>query len=756
MRLNRKHSILFLMPGNILDHVNEINGNQFGDYDAYERLELIGTGGFSSVYKVRRKSDGDLFAMKVPKDIDFVDSEATISGGEFDDFKREAEVWARLSFDAQGEVVQLVDYNIVPFPWIVMELADKSFDACIKDRSAKVSDVLEMLHSLERIHSCRVIHRDIKPANILYVDGRWKFSDFGLSRSIKNKLVSGQIKGTPEYMAPEQISKKMFGEHDSRTDLWQMSMVFYNVLTDHKPYDSDDLFELGQEIMNDGPDLSVVDNRYYSVLSKAFNPCKEDRYQTAQELLSALNMCSGPVNNATIKSYLDLVTDLTGTLDHSNKNNFKFALLNDYSVSDKELFEAIKEYADNQESHALYDLSLCYECAIGIEQDYRKALEYCMKAANLDNDEACFHLGYVLYQKKLLSNKDALSYAKKAVALNNKYAAAGVAMFYLSGDGVKQSYREGARWLDIGVERRDPTASKMLAYFYLQGYGVPKDINKSLDLFKKADECGDKGAASILACLYFNDKYTRHSHSESLIWARKSADYGYGQSMLILGLLYAFGDGVAHSASESKYWLQKYSEIDTSGVAQTAMSMTDQIENFPPTIRDEFIKNNLMNLFNSLGLSFSYLPFPPPSDSNDLNIVVDKTQDRINERRNTILYDSNGSKYMGDVVRGKPDGYGVIKYPNGNTYEGNWKNGEIYGEGVFTWNDGDSFSGIFSEGKMSSLGKYMWGPHSKYSGCTLEAYWSDNKMISKKSFFNSNGKKKLFIPKDLVFHDSLK
>ena len=63
-----------------------------------------------------------------------------------------------------------------------------------------------------------------------------------------------------------------------------------------------------------------------------------------------------------------------------------------------------------------------------------------------------------------------------------------------------------------------------------------------------------------------------------------------------------------------------------------------------------------------------------------------------------------GSKYVGEFVNFKPDGYGTFLYANGDRYYGNWKNGKANGEGTFTYPDGTAFIGNFKAGKQEGLG----------------------------------------------------
>jgi serine/threonine protein kinase len=98
---------------------------------------------------------------------------------------------------------------------------------------------IDCLSALVYMHSKRMLHRDIKPANILIdKNGNAKFSDFGLSKSIKQTYAKTFV-GTYDYMAPEICRDDKSMRYGTKTDVWSICATFYNIITKRVPHVED-------------------------------------------------------------------------------------------------------------------------------------------------------------------------------------------------------------------------------------------------------------------------------------------------------------------------------------------------------------------------------------------------------------------------------------------------------------------------------------------------------------------------------------
>ncbi|HEY0555384.1 MAG TPA: serine/threonine-protein kinase, partial [Thermoanaerobaculia bacterium] len=158
---------------------------------------------------------------------------------------------------------------------------------------AGVLDVIAQVgEALDYAHANRVVHRDVKPANILITsDSKVKITDFGIARLDSSNLTQeGQLLGTPNYMAPEQIQGR---EVDHRADLFSLGVVLYEMVTRHKPFQGENLTVVSHRIVYDHftplrdyvRDLPPGVDR---ILGRALEKDPAKRYQRAREMVDDL------------------------------------------------------------------------------------------------------------------------------------------------------------------------------------------------------------------------------------------------------------------------------------------------------------------------------------------------------------------------------------------------------------------------------------------------------------------------------------
>jgi serine/threonine protein kinase len=240
----------------------------------YEVLEPIGEGGYAIVYKARRKKDSSLVAIKVPKALD-------------KNFVKELAVWLHLN---HPNIVKLLDFDINPRPYMVMELMNGSLDGKTFDKDTATRIILDVLSGLKYAHEKGIIHGDIKPSNILLdANGRAKISDWETAK-FSDITTSRNEAFTFIYAAPEQLDTQL-GPIDEKTDVYQVCEVFYEILTGRPVFQGDpnEVYSKKLKMQITLPSsINPTLKDYDKIFLKCLSPKKEDRYST-EELISILS-----------------------------------------------------------------------------------------------------------------------------------------------------------------------------------------------------------------------------------------------------------------------------------------------------------------------------------------------------------------------------------------------------------------------------------------------------------------------------------
>jgi serine/threonine-protein kinase len=281
-----------------------ISGVRAGEILAgkYRVERIIGVGGMGAVVAARHADLETRVAIKflLPEMLDNRDALSR--------FAREARAAARI---ASEHVVRVHDVGTLPngAPYMVMEyLEGRDLAAWLRERGPApveqaVDFVLQACLAVAEAHGMGIVHRDLKPANLFCVrrsDGRpaIKVLDFGISKvSAPDVGVSGSatsvnaILGSPYYMSPEQMQSAK--EVDSRTDIWALGVIAFELLTGQLPFPGKTYIEIMLKVASNPPP-SARDFRASvpEPLAAAIGRCLEKdrgaRYPDVAELATAL------------------------------------------------------------------------------------------------------------------------------------------------------------------------------------------------------------------------------------------------------------------------------------------------------------------------------------------------------------------------------------------------------------------------------------------------------------------------------------
>ncbi|MDD1679618.1 MAG: serine/threonine protein kinase [Methanomicrobiales archaeon] len=251
--------------------------------EKYRDIELIAVGGLARVYRARRKKDGAIVAVKVP----LTSSEVTGTS-----FLKEILAWQSLS---HPNIVSITDASILPYPAVEMEYIPQSLADLEKPMGipAALKIVRGVASGLAYAHEKGVIHRDIKPENILLTaEGIPKITDWGMSRILASTMPT-VVGFSVSYAAPEQISPSRFGSTDRRTDIFQLGVVFYELVTGSRPFQGEDSGEVIAAILDQEPippsQLVPAARTVESIIFRCLAKAPSERYQRVEDLLADLD-----------------------------------------------------------------------------------------------------------------------------------------------------------------------------------------------------------------------------------------------------------------------------------------------------------------------------------------------------------------------------------------------------------------------------------------------------------------------------------
>jgi serine/threonine-protein kinase len=265
----------------------------------YIVVKKLGAGGMGEVYLAEDTRLNRTVAVKILSK-DFAANEERVLR-----FIREAKAASQLNhanvctIHELGETEDGANY-------IVMEYVEGvPLDVKINGQPLNYSEVLDIAiqtaDALDEAHSKGIVHRDIKPANLMITPrGQVKVLDFGLAKVAFDKFQSansdiatlkqttpGMMMGTVLYMSPEQALGK---EVDTRTDIFSLGVVIYEMLTGQLPFAGETISETIVNIASSQPKaISAFNSQVPSDLEHIIRKClekdKDRRYQSAKDLL---------------------------------------------------------------------------------------------------------------------------------------------------------------------------------------------------------------------------------------------------------------------------------------------------------------------------------------------------------------------------------------------------------------------------------------------------------------------------------------
>lgn len=254
----------------------------------YELTELVGEGGMANVYRAIDVLDNRMVAVKILK-TEYSESE------EFQRrFRNESKAIAVMS---HPNIVKIYDMGFSEkVQYIVMEYIDGITlkDYIDSERVLNWKDavhfVIQILRALQHAHNRGIVHRDIKPQNImLLTDGTIKVMDFGIAKFAReeSRTATDQAIGTVHYISPEQARGDVT---DAKSDIYSVGVMFYEMLTGKKPFDTDNPVSIAvmhmQNVAVRPRDINPnIPSGLEEIIMHAMEKDSSKRYQSATDMI---------------------------------------------------------------------------------------------------------------------------------------------------------------------------------------------------------------------------------------------------------------------------------------------------------------------------------------------------------------------------------------------------------------------------------------------------------------------------------------
>ena len=279
----------------------------------FDIIEKLGEGSYSTVYKVKRKLDDQIYALKKVKLLNLNEREKKNSLNEvriLASIKSKYVIsYKEAFFDEKdstlGMVMQYADNGDLHQKILEHKKSMKYFD------EIEIWKIfIQIVKGLKALHDLQILHRDLKSANVfLFKNGSAKLGDLNVSKVAKRGLGYTQT-GTPYYASPE-IWKDL--PYDNKSDIWSLGCVLYEMITLHTPFRAKNMDALYKKVL--GGDIGKLPEQF-----------SDDLNQIVQLLLKVNSNkrpnCNDILNNALVKKRIEFFNSMNETNKEENNLNF--------------------------------------------------------------------------------------------------------------------------------------------------------------------------------------------------------------------------------------------------------------------------------------------------------------------------------------------------------------------------------------------------------------------------------------------------
>jgi len=264
------------------------------DFGPRYRVErLLGQGGMGAVYLAYDQDLGRQVALKL------VRPELMVYPGAMERFRQELLLASKVSHRNILRIHDLGDAGGMKFISMAYVDGEDLHHLLLREGKLPFDRMLnitrQLCAALEAAHAEGVVHRDLKPQNVMLgKDDHVFVTDFGLAKSlgeVGGMTQSGEMLGTPRYMAPEQVEAKHV---DARTDIYALGLIVYEMVTGDVPFTAESTLQLMYKRAHEIPPapktlVPDIPDWLNNIIMKCLAGDPVNRYQSAKEILDDID-----------------------------------------------------------------------------------------------------------------------------------------------------------------------------------------------------------------------------------------------------------------------------------------------------------------------------------------------------------------------------------------------------------------------------------------------------------------------------------
>ena len=281
---------------------DDLIGQAIGPDDRYVIKRMVGRGGMGVVFEADEAARARSVAIK------FLNPEGGIDQEVLQRFQREGKRFAHIRHPGLVTIYGMGKSRGLLYIASEFVFGRNLFQIIKKDGPMPVDRAIDVVaesaDALKALHSQDIIHRDLKPENVMLLNdtGRAKILDFGIAKDLQssvNLTVAGAYIGTPAYSAPEQIRGEVV---DSRSDIFSLGVLFYELITGQVLFKGRDTKEILQKTLQENPLDSTrvkesISGPVARTIAKMIAKKPKHRQQSCDELLGELNQLREVLKN---------------------------------------------------------------------------------------------------------------------------------------------------------------------------------------------------------------------------------------------------------------------------------------------------------------------------------------------------------------------------------------------------------------------------------------------------------------------------